>query len=302
MTGFEHLLTPDNLTTFLTLTFLEIVLAGDNLVLIAILASRLPERQRPMARRLGLLMAVVTRIALLFSLFWLSHIETPIRISDGVVITPRTLIFGLGGAFLVIKAAIEIFNIFAIGEAHQDPRRMKPVPGLFMMTLAQIALFDVIFSLDSVIAAIGIAQQVEIMVAAVLIATAVMFFLVNPISDFIDRNRIVKVLALNFLVYIGVVLMAEAAHYELPRVEIYTIFAFAILVQAMMLWIGGLRAPVRQMAMLVMTAVLAGGVALLANNEALARGQSPTAVFDEASRDAQSFWTLASNWVRTRAQ
>jgi predicted tellurium resistance membrane protein TerC len=302
MTGFEHLLTPDNITTFLTLTFLEIVLAGDNLVLIAILASRLPEGQRPMARRLGLLMAVVTRIALLFSLFWLSHLEAPITVADGVVITPRTLIFGLGGAFLVIKAVIEIFNIFAVGDSHPDSTGAKVVRGAFMMTLAQIALFDVIFSLDSVIAAIGIAQQVEIMVAAVLIATAVMFFLVNPISDFIDRNRIVKVLALNFLVYIGVLLMAEAAHYDLPRAELYTIFGFAVLVQALMLWIGGLRAPIRQMAMLLLTGVLAGGIALLANNEALARGQSPSAVLDEASRDAQSFWTTASDWVRKRTQ
>lgn len=301
MTGFEHLLTPDNLVTFLTLTFLEIVLAGDNLVLIAILAGRLPERQRPLARRLGLFAAVITRIALLFSLFWLSHIETPITISNGVVITPRTLIFGLGGAFLVIKAAIEILNIFASGEANPNPN-IKPVPGAFMMTLAQIALFDLVFSLDSVIAAIGIAQQVEIMIAAVLVATAVMFFLVNPISDFIDRHRIVKLIALNFLIFIGVLLMAEAAHYDLPRIELYTVFAFAIAVQALMLWIGGLRAPIRQAAMFLLLATLAGGVALLANNEALARGQPASAVLDEARRDTQSFWATASDWLRQRAQ
>lgn len=301
MTGFEHLLTPDNAVTFLTLTFLEIVLAGDNLVLIAILAGRLPENQRPMARRLGLLMAVITRIALLFSLFWLSHIETPITVADGVVITPRTLIFGLGGAFLVIKALIEIFNIFASGETTPNPN-IKPAAGAFMMTLVQIALFDVIFSLDSVIAAIGIAQQVEIMIAAVLVATAVMFFLVNPISDFIDRHRIVKLIALNFLVFIGVLLMAEAAHYDLPRVELYTIFGFAVVMQTLMLWIGGLRAPLRQAAMLLLTAVLAGGVALLANNEALARGGPANAILDEASRDAQSFWATASDWLRNRAQ
>lgn len=298
MTGFEHLLTPDNLVTFLTLTFLEIVLAGDNLVLIAILAGKLPEHQRPLARRLGLFAAVITRIALLFSLFWLSHIETPITVTEGLVITPRTLIFGLGGAFLVLKAIIEIFNIFATGEVNPNTANIKPVPGAFMMTLAQIAMFDVIFSLDSVIAAIGIAQQVEIMIAAVLTATAVMFFLVNPISDFIDRHRIVKLIALNFLVFIGVLLMAEAAHYDLPRVELYTIFGFALLVQTLMLMIGGMRAPMRQLATFALATVLVGGVALLVNNEALARGAGPTAILDEAGKDTSAFFTRVQTWVR----
>jgi hypothetical protein len=143
---------------------------------------------------------------------------------------------------------------------------------------------------------------VEIMIAAVLVATAVMFFLVNPISDFIDRYRIVKVLALNFLVFIGVLLMAEAVHYDLPRTELYTIFGFAIAVQAAMLWIERMGTPLRQFAMLLLTGVLVGGITLLVNNEALNRGQSPLAVVNEATRDAQVFWTTASDWLNRRAQ
>lgn len=296
MTGFEHLLTPDNLVTFLTLTFLEIVLAGDNLVLIAIMAGRLPEHQRPLARRLGLFAAVATRILLLFSLFWLSHIETPLRIASDLVVTPRQIIFGVGGAFLILKAFAEIFEVLFNG-GHRVAANAKPAHHAFFWVLTQIAIFDVIFSLDSVIAAIGIAQQVEIMVAAVLVATTVMFFLVNPISDFIDRHRIVKLIALNLLILIGVLLVAEAAHYELPRVELYAIFGLAVAMQALALWVGGLRAPLRQLLTILLLGVVVGGAALVANNDALARGAPAKAVLDEAANDTTAFVADVQSWI-----
>lgn len=267
MTGLEVLLTPDNVATLLTLTFLEIVLAGDNLVLIAILASKLPERQRPLARRLGLLAAVVTRIALLFSLFWLSHLETPISLGQFSV-TPREVVFTVGGAFLLWKAVVELGGeFFGYGAA----TTVKVVHQSFAWVMVQIAFFDIVFSLDSVIAAVGIAQHIEIMVAAVLVATLVMIFLVNPISNFIESHRIVKVAALDLLALIGLFLIAEAFHYDLPRTDLYVALALVLLAQGLLLWLRGLPAMLRY-SFVVLGAVALGAFAvLLVDNPALAR-------------------------------
>jgi predicted tellurium resistance membrane protein TerC len=267
MSGLELLLTPENVATFLTLTFLEIVLAGDNLVLIAILASKLPEHQRPLARRIGLLAAVVTRILLLFSLFWLSHLETPIKLSDTLSVTPRQIVFTLGGIFLLWKSITELSSMLFGNDGMRD---VKVVYQSFAWVILQIAFFDIIFSLDSVIAAIGIAQHVEIMVAAVLVATAVMFFLVNPVSTFIERHRIVKVAALDLLVLIGAFLIAEAFHYELPRAELYIALIVVLIFQALLLWLRGLPRNVRYGLIIVGTVALAAFALLLINDPALA--------------------------------
>lgn len=263
MLALEALLTPENAATFLTLTFLEIVLAGDNLVLIAILASKLPERQRPLARRLGLLAAVITRIGLLFSLFWLSHLETPIKITDTLAVTPREIVFTIGGIFLLWKSLTELFAVLFGREGEPN---VKTVHQAFMWVILQIAFFDLIFSLDSVIAAIGIAEHIEIMVAAVLVATAVMVFLVNPISNFIERHRIVKVAALDLLVLIGAFLLAEAFHYELPRIELYAALVVVLILQAILLWLRGLPQMLRYGLIVAGTLALAAFAVMLVND------------------------------------
>ncbi len=225
MFGFEYI------ASFVTLVFLEIVLAGDNLILIAILANRLPESQRPLARRLGLMMAVITRLALLYVLFWISHIDTPIAGFGGQAITPRHLVFGIGGAFLIWKAIMEIGAMLGDHDNSIDPGKVRAWNGLFLLTIVQIALFDIVFSLVSVIAAIGIAKHIEVMMAAIITATAVMFFLVNPISDFIERFPIVKLIALNFLFLIGVLLVIEGIGVHVDRAYFYVALAVAVAVQ-----------------------------------------------------------------------
>lgn len=272
MSGWEVLLTPENIATFLTLTFLEIVLAGDNLVLIAILSGKLPAEQRPFARRLGIVAAVVTRILLLFSLFWLSHLERPI--ADGI--TPRQIVFTVGGAFLIWKSLTELGTTFLFGDELQVSNRLRPVQGALLWTVLQIAFFDIIFSLDSVIAAIGIAKHVEIMVAAVLTATFVMIFLVNPIANFIDRNQIVKVAALDLLFVIGLFLVGEAFHQPIPKAELYTAFAGILILQAVILWLFALHPAMRRILVIGTTLALAVGAVALISDETLARNVHDT--------------------------
>lgn len=261
MPGFEFFAS-EHVASYLTLTFLEIVLAGDNLVLIAILAGRLPEHQRALARRLGLFVAVATRLLLLFSLFWLSHLETPLAFEVGgmpLAVTPRQLVFGFGGLFLIWRAIVEIANMLGSGGRHAGSG-MKAVHAGFMITILQIAIFDVIFSLDSVIAAIGIAQHVEVMVAAILTATAVMFFLVNPISNFIERFPIVKLIALNFLVLIGALLVADAVGVDVPHLAFYGALALSVVVQISYLWVRDMR-PGARLALMLLTLAAAGIIA-----------------------------------------
>lgn len=270
MSGLELLLTPENLVTYLTLTFLEIVLAGDNLVLIAILASRLPEHQRPLARRIGLFAAVATRILLLLSLFWLSHLETPLEIpwpgADPLSVTPRALIFTIGGAFLIWKSVSELAGLLFGDDGSIDPR-VRLADTTFSWVIVQIAFFDLIFSLDSVIAAIGMANQVEIMVAAVLTATLVMVFLVNPISEFIERHQIVKLAALNLLVLIGIHLAAGGLNIDIPRVQIYLAAALVFVLQMILLRL----APGLRNAVMIGGTLAAAAIAIvLINDPALA--------------------------------
>ncbi len=230
-------LAPEQLASFLTLVFLEIVLAGDNLVLIAILAGRLPENQRAIARRFGLLAAVFTRLALLFSLFWLSHLETPIPIAANLVLTPRQIVLGIGGLFLVLKSVSEILSFFANQGPTSRRGQTRTLPGAFFLTIVQIAFFDLVFSLDSVVAAIGLARHVEIMAAAIIVAAVAMLVLVNPISNFIDSHPTVKLIALNFLGLVGALLIAEAFGVEFDRIWFYLALALAILVQLVLFWL-----------------------------------------------------------------
>jgi predicted tellurium resistance membrane protein TerC len=216
-----------------------------------------------------LLAAVATRILLLFSLFWLSHLETPVNLF-GFVVTPREIVFGVGGAFLLLKALSELTTVL-FGPGGVVHARIKPSEHAFFWVMAQIAFFDIIFSLDSVTAAIGLAQHVEIMVAAVLVATLVMVVLVNPISEFIERHPMVKVAALNLLVLIGAFLLAEAFHYSLPRAELYVALILVLVLQAIVMWVRGLPRLLRYGLVIGGTLSLAVFAVMLINDPALAQ-------------------------------
>lgn len=237
----ELLFTWEALASFLTLTFLEIVLGVDNIVFIAILASKLPEHQRAKARQIGLAVALITRLLLLFSLYWIAHLEKPMAsfaLTDGteIEISWRQVILGLGGLYLLYKAVVEMNETIRVHTrkereaAYGGPRQM------FFLIIVQIAVIDIVFSLDSVITAVGIADHVEIMAAAIVIAVLVMLFLINPISDFIDRHKEVKIVALSFLLLVGFILVAEAGNVHVPKGYLYFALGFATLIQILVLW------------------------------------------------------------------
>ena len=294
--------TPEIVASFLTLTFLEIVLAGDNLVLIAILAGKLPERQRPLARRIGLFAAVITRLMLLFSLFWLAHLEAPIALQlpggPALTVTPRQIVLGLGGIFLIWKSLSEIWAIFGARDEKIDPGSVHPWRHAFMWTILQIALFDLVFSLDSVIAAIAIAQRVEVMAAAVLTATFLMFFLVNPISNFIDRHQVVKLVALNFLTLIGSLLVAEAAGVTVPRLYFYVALGIAIALQALILALPQRARRAVTMLLVILAFVGVFGATLSVGEESL-RGDHAFAILRAIAQGSAEFLIAVFNWLRS---
>jgi predicted tellurium resistance membrane protein TerC len=301
---FQEFMTTEILASFFTLTFLEIVLAGDNLVLIAILSGKLPEHQRKAARRFGLILAVVTRLALLVTLFWLSHLETPIAFNlpgiGEVKVTPRELVLGLGGFFLVWKSLSEISALFSEGHLKKPEVTARPWSHTFFFVILQIAIFDIVFSLDSVIAAIGLAQHVEVMAAAIITAALVMFFLVNPISNLIDRFMVIRLIALNFLALIGTLLVVEAFGYEVPHIYFYQALAVAIVVQIIALvvrsWSAGTRTAAFSFALVALVAVAAGIVYLSQNPEAAARFNAAT---NEFVTDVQALTTRVTDWARS---
>ncbi len=296
-------LAPEHIASYLTLTFLEIVLAGDNLVLIAILAGKLPERQRPLGRQIGLIAAVVTRLGLLVSLFWLAHLEAPIAIPlpDGAAlkVTPREIVLGLGGLFLIWKSLAEIWAIFGARDTAIDPSRVHVWRHAFALTILQIALFDIVFSLDSVIAAIGIAQHVQVMIAAVVTAALVMLFLVNPISNFIDRYPVVKLVALNFLTLVGSLLVAEAFGLMVPRIYFYEALGVAVAIQLVILWLRALSPrAARALVILMVLSIGAAGAALYMNKDAL-MGDPALATLASVVQKSAEFLIQAFNWARS---
>jgi predicted tellurium resistance membrane protein TerC len=223
----EWLTQPETWVALLTLTVLEIVLGIDNVVFISILASKLPVSERDRARRVGLSLAMIMRIVLLLSLSFIAQLANPLFTVFGFEITARDLILFLGGLFLVYKATHEIHDKLE-GE---EGRVSAKVEATFASVIAQILLLDIVFSLDSVITAIGMAQQVAVMVAAVVIAVGVMLFASGPISDFVNRHPTVKMLALAFLLLIGVSLIVEALHVEIPKGYIYFAMGFSVFVE-----------------------------------------------------------------------
>ena len=227
----EWIASPESWVALVTLTILEIILGVDNIVMITILADRLPEEQRPLARKLGLGLAMVTRIALLFSLAWLIGLTAPVLEVVGQELSARDLILLAGGLFLLVKATREIHADVEGAGIHEH------APSGFASTMAgvltQIALLDVVFSLDSVITAVGMADEVAVMAIAIVIAVGAMIVLIEPISRFIRQHPTVKILALSFLLLIGVSLVAEAFGQEMPKGYIYFAFGFSGFVEAM---------------------------------------------------------------------
>ncbi len=218
---------------FFTLATLEIVLGIDNLVFLAIVTSRLPERDRPSARRYGIALACITRIMLLFSLSWLTRMTDDLFKIGSLGFSVRDLVLILGGLFLVIKAVMEISNeLRGVSEQSEGKGAAS-----YWGAIAQIAIIDIVFSLDSVITAVGMtacsANALPVMIAAILAAVAIMLFASNPVGDFIERHPTVKMLALAFLILVGGALMADGFEFHIPRGYLYVAMAFSAGVEAL---------------------------------------------------------------------
>jgi predicted tellurium resistance membrane protein TerC len=219
----------ENWIALTVLTLLETVLGIDNIIFLSILVSRLPTGSQPRARTVGLLLAMLTRLALLFSVVWLTRLTAPLFSMMDRTFSGRDLILGAGGLFLLGKSAVEIHR--TVGATHATPR--PSFLNSFVAVVAQIALLDVVFSLDSVFTAVGMARpdQVPVMAAAIVLSILVMLWLAAPIAAFIAANPSMKVLALAFLVLIGAALVAEALEFELPKGYLYFAMGFAFAVE-----------------------------------------------------------------------
>jgi predicted tellurium resistance membrane protein TerC len=236
----DAFLTSSGLVALITLTFLEIVLGVDNVIFISILSSKLLGSQQARARRLGLLAAMGTRILLLFSVVWIIRLTAPLFYILGRPISGRDLILVGGGLFLLAKATIEIHERLEGEEGHSSAR-VRPS---FAAVIIQIMVLDVVFSLDSVITAVGMADEITIMITAVILAVAVMIFSAGPISSFVNRHPTVKVLALSFLLLIGVSLIGEGLGLHIPKGYIYFAMAFSVFVEMINLRVRRVTAPV----------------------------------------------------------
>ncbi|MBM0636476.1 TerC family protein [Campylobacter sp. VicNov18] len=225
---FEWIFSLDSWITLITLSVLEIILGIDNIIFLAILVSKLPPQYRDKGRILGLGFAMLTRILLLLCLFWVMKLTTPLFSVFKNEISGRDLVLLLGGLFLIIKSIKEIKE--QISHQEEDKTHFKAANKLWIV-VAQIAVIDIVFSLDSVITAVGIAQDVSIMIIAVIIAVIIMLFASKAISDFIEKYPSIKILALAFLVLIGLVLVAESFDFHIQKAYIYTAMAFALIVQ-----------------------------------------------------------------------
>ena len=224
----EFLTDPQVWLAFLTLTALEIVLGIDNIIFISILVGRLPPEQRARGRTIGLSLAMITRILLLLSITWVMGLSADLFTVAGVGVSGRDLILFGGGLFLIAKSTLEIHTGLE-GEAEQE----RDVKGraTFGSVIIQIAIIDIVFSLDSVITAVGMVDQVQVMIAAVIAAVLVMMFLAGPISNFVDRHPTIKMLALSFLILIGVALVGESLEFHIPKGYVYFAMAFSVAVE-----------------------------------------------------------------------
>jgi predicted tellurium resistance membrane protein TerC len=250
----EWISDPTTWIAFATLVALELVLGVDNVIFISILAGKLPQDQQQRARTTGILLAVVTRILLLFSLSWIIGLTEPLFSIINFEISGRDLVLLAGGLFLLWKSVHEIHQKLEGEEGHSSAN----VRSVFWSVIVQILLLDIVFSLDSVITAVGMVDHIEIMVAAVIIAAVVMVFTARPLAGFVERHPTIKMLALSFLLLIGFTLIVEGLHQHIPKGYIYFAMGFSVLVEMLNLRIRGsqpvsLHEPYRE--------AVAGGVA-----------------------------------------
>lgn len=222
-----EIFTSQNLVALLTLTFLEIVLGIDNIVFISILAGKLPHEQAVRARTIGLAAAMGTRILLLLSLTWVMQLTEPLFTVSTFEFSGRDLILAIGGVFLLFKSTREIHERLEGAEHHDKPKAVVSFAGVIF----QIALLDIIFSLDSVITAVGMAQALWVMITAVVVAVAIMMYASGFIMDFVNRHPTIKMLALSFLLLIGFTLVVEALHVHIPKGYIYFAMGFSMFVE-----------------------------------------------------------------------
>ncbi len=230
----DAFLTADGLAAFITLTVLEVVLGIDNVIFISILAGKLPAADQERARRLGLMGAMVMRILLLMSIAWIVRLTAPLFSVFGHAFSGRDLILSIGGLFLIYKATHEIHDRLEGEEGHVSAR----VAPTFAAVIGQIMLLDIVFSLDSVITAVGMADDLSIMVAAVVIAVVIMMFSAGTVSGFVERHPTVKVLALSFLLLIGFSLIADGFGVHIPKGYIYFAMSFSVFVEVINLRAG----------------------------------------------------------------
>jgi predicted tellurium resistance membrane protein TerC len=237
----DAFLTSDGLLALVTLTFLEIILGVDNVIFISILSGKLPAADQLKARRTGLLAAMVMRIGLLMSIAWIVRLTSPLFTVFGQPISGRDLILIGGGLFLLGKATLEIHERLEGEEAHGTGRTAPS----FGAVIVQIMLLDIVFSLDSVITAVGMADDVSVMVAAVVLSVAIMMFAAEPISAFVSKHPTVKVLALSFLLLIGMSLVGDGLGMHVPKGYIYFAMGFSVFVEMINLRVRRPGAPVK---------------------------------------------------------
>jgi predicted tellurium resistance membrane protein TerC len=237
---FSWISQPETWIAFFTLVALELVLGVDNVIFISILAGKLPEHEQQRARTTGIALAVITRVLLLFSLSWIINLTEPLFSipwfgGEGIDISGRDLILLAGGLFLIWKSTREIHDKLEGTEGHASAK----VSATFASVIFQILLLDVVFSLDSVITAVGMVDELFIMVVAVIVAAAVMIFTAAPISKFVEEHPTIKILALSFLLLIGFTLVVEGLHQHIPKGYIYFAMGFSVLVEVLNLRVRG---------------------------------------------------------------
>ncbi len=225
----ELLADPKAWASLLTLTGLEIVLGIDNVIFLSIVSSKLPEPQARRARRIGLLLALGLRVALLFAITWIIGLTRPLFTLFELDISWRDIVLFAGGLFLLYKGTAEVHQMMEGEEEHAAPK----AAATFLSVIIQIALLDMVFSLDSVITAIGMADHIEIMIIAVVISIGAMMVAAEPVSAFVLRHPTVKMLALSFLILIGFTLVADGMHVDIPKGYIYAAISFSVLVEAL---------------------------------------------------------------------
>ena len=222
--NWSALITADGLLSLLTLSAMEIVLGIDNVVFLSIVTGKLPEAQRPSARRIGLALALISRLALLFAISWVMHLTAPLLTIAGKTFSGRDLILLGGGGFLMAKATREIHGKLEVeGEEHRPVARSS-----YAMALVHVVVLDIIFSLDSVITAVGMVDELSVMVVAMCLAVLVMLAFAAPIGEFVHRHPTMKMLALSFLILIGVMLVVDGMGHHIPKGYIYFAMAFSL--------------------------------------------------------------------------